>query len=62
MIFRTLIVTVLLGVATILVAKRIVKLPSKYERAPKVISSWRALDQGIDPTEDSNIDSGSSQP
>ena len=62
MIFRTLIVIVLLGAATFLVAKRIIKLPSKYERAPKVISSWRALDQGIDPTEDPDLENGSSQP
>lgn len=27
------------------------KLSSKYERGDRVISSWRSLDKGIDPTE-----------
>ena len=62
MIYRTLFVIVLLGAATFLVARKISKLPSKYERAPKVISSWSALDKGIDPTEDSNTDIDASQP
>lgn len=62
MIFKTLIVIVLLGTVAILLARKIIKLPGKYERAPKIISSWRALDQGIDPTEDSDTDIEASQP
>ena len=35
---------------TFYVVRRIVKLPSRYERRPKDLSPWNALDQGIDPT------------
>lgn len=28
------------------------KLSSRYERKPRVLNSWNALDKGIDPTED----------
>lgn len=27
-------------------------LSSRYERKPRVLNSWNALDKGIDPTED----------
>ncbi|MCX6430552.1 MAG: hypothetical protein NTX12_06265 [Actinobacteria bacterium] len=43
--------TVLLGIGLFFLIRRIVKLPSKYERKPKTLSAWSALDQGIDPTE-----------
>jgi hypothetical protein len=39
-----------LGVSFVLI-RRIVKLPSKYERKPVQLSSWASLDKGIDPTE-----------
>ena len=28
------------------------KISSRYERAPRKLNSWSALDNGIDPTED----------
>lgn len=31
---------------------RKVRLSARYERAPRELNSWSALDQGIDPTED----------
>lgn len=37
-------------VLTIYVVRRIVKLPSRYERRPKHLPPWNALDQGIDPS------------
>ena len=52
MIFRTILVIALLSAGTFLVVRRIIALPSKYERKPKIISSWSALDEGIDPTVD----------
>jgi len=30
--------------------RRISKLPSRYDRKPRHINSWQALDQGIDPS------------
>ena len=42
-------VVVMLLVA--LLGKRF-KLSSRYERKPRVLNSWNALDRGIDPTED----------
>lgn len=30
--------------------RRIIKLPSRYERKPKTLSPWSSLDHGIDPT------------
>ncbi len=32
------------------VVRAIFKLPSRYERSPKTLSPWNALDEGIDPT------------
>ena len=37
-------------VATFFIIRRIAKLPSRYERRPKNLSPWNALDQGIDPS------------
>jgi hypothetical protein len=31
---------------------RKIRLSARYERAPRELNSWSALDQGIDPTED----------
>lgn len=30
--------------------RRIVKLPSRYDRKPQTLSPWSALDHGIDPS------------
>ena len=35
----------------LLIAQRF-KISSRYERAPRELNSWSALDKGIDPTED----------
>jgi len=32
------------------VIRRIIKLPSRYERKPQVLSPWNSLDHGIDPS------------
>ena len=38
--------------AIVLLLARKFKISSRYERAPRVLNSWSALDKGIDPTED----------
>ncbi len=38
-----------------LLLSRSIKLSAKYERKPRKLSDWNSLDQGIDPTEDSEI-------
>ena len=38
--------------AIVLLLARKLKISSRYERAPRVLNSWSALDKGIDPTED----------
>jgi hypothetical protein len=35
----------------ILIGKRFKK-PSRYERTPRVLNSWNALDKGIDPSDE----------
>ena len=37
----------------VLISKRF-KLSSRYERKPRELNAWSALDHGIDPTIDSN--------
>jgi len=37
-------------IATFFIVRRIAKLPARYERRPKNLSPWNALDQGIDPS------------
>ncbi len=37
-------------VAFFFILKGIVRLPSRYERRPKNLSPWNALDEGIDPS------------
>lgn len=41
----------LIAVIAISLSRR-VRLASRYERAPKKLSTWNSLDKGIDPTED----------
>lgn len=43
-------ISVSLVALTFYIVRRIVKLPSRYERRPKDLSPWNALDQGIDPS------------
>jgi hypothetical protein len=51
MTLKILAAALLLGVSSFLVIRAIVNLPSKYERKPRALSSWNALDRGIDPTD-----------
>lgn len=48
------VIAISLLVLTFFVVRVIAKLPSRYERSPKDISPWNALDQGIDPTANEN--------
>jgi hypothetical protein len=41
--------------AIVLLLARKFKLSSRYERAPRQLNSWSALDKGIDPTEDQKL-------
>ena len=41
--------------AIVLLLARKFKISSRYERAPRVLNSWSALDKGIDPTEDQKL-------
>jgi hypothetical protein len=41
--------------ALVLLLARKFKLSSRYERAPRQLDSWSALDKGIDPTEDQKL-------
>ena len=36
----------------VILAGRKFKMSSRYERSPKTLNSWSALDKGIDPSED----------
>jgi hypothetical protein len=45
------IAAVIVLVLVLLLARKF-KLSSRYERAPRQLNSWSALDKGIDPTED----------
>jgi len=36
----------------VILAGRKLKLSSRYERSPKTLNSWSALDKGIDPSEE----------
>jgi hypothetical protein len=41
--------------AIVLLIARKFKISSRYERAPRQLNSWSALDKGIDPTEDHKL-------
>ena len=41
--------------ALVLLLARKFKLSTRYERAPRQLNSWSALDKGIDPTEDQKL-------
>ena len=42
---------VVVFVAVVLIGKKF-NLSSRYERKPRVLNSWNALDKGIDPTDE----------
>lgn len=37
-------------IALFFIVRAIINLPSRYERRPKNLSPWNALDEGIDPS------------
>lgn len=37
-------------IALFFIFRAIIKLPSRYERRPRNLSRWNALDEGIDPS------------
>jgi len=41
--------------ALVLLLARKFKISSRYERSPRVLNTWSALDKGIDPTEDQKL-------
>ena len=41
--------------AIVLLLARKFKISARYERAPRQLNSWAALDKGIDPTQDHKI-------
>jgi hypothetical protein len=41
----------LISILAISISRK-VRLASRYERAPKKLSTWNSLNKGIDPTED----------
>jgi hypothetical protein len=41
--------------AIVLLIARKFKISTRYERAPRQLNSWSALDKGIDPTEDHKL-------
>lgn len=48
--FKFLAIAISFLAVTSLIVWRILKLPSRYERRPKELSPWNALDVGIDPS------------
>jgi len=44
---------VVMGIVLLLARK--FKISSRYERAPRQLNSWTALDKGIDPTQDQKL-------
>jgi len=42
-------------IVIVLLITRKFKISSRYERAPRELNSWSALDKGIDPTEDQKL-------
>jgi hypothetical protein len=41
--------------AIVVLLARKFKISSRYERAPRQLNSWSALDKGIDPTQDEKL-------
>jgi hypothetical protein len=48
-----LLISAVIVISLTLLLSRSIKLSAKYERKPRKLSDWNSLDQGIDPTEDS---------
>lgn len=54
-----LLISAIIVIALTLTLSRSLKLSAKYERSPRKLSDWNSLDQGIDPTQDSDQSGGS---
>ena len=50
--YITIVGTAVVVMALVVLIGRKFNLSSRYERKPRVLNSWNALDKGIDPTED----------
>ena len=48
----TIIVSIVVALTFVLAIGRKFKISSRYERKPRTLNSWSALDKGIDPTEE----------
>ncbi len=48
-----LLISAVIVISLTLLLSRSLKLSAKYERKPRKLSDWNSLDQGIDPTDDS---------
>ena len=48
------IAAIVVMVIVLLLARKF-KISSRYERAPRQLNSWAALDKGIDPTQDDSV-------
>jgi len=49
-----LISVIIVTVLVVTLSKKL-KLSSRYERKPRELNTWSALDQGIDPTEEKSL-------
>jgi hypothetical protein len=52
--YLTIAVTAVAVMVLVVLIGRKFNLSSRYERKPRVLNSWNALDKGIDPTEDAH--------
>lgn len=48
--FEFIAITLMLVIVIFFIVRGIMRLPSRYERRPKNLSPWNALDEGIDPS------------
>jgi hypothetical protein len=52
--YLTIAVTAVVVMVFVVFIGRKFNLSSRFERKPRVLNSWNALDKGIDPTEDAH--------
>ena len=52
--YLTIAVTAVAVMVLVVLIGRKFNISSRYERKPRVLNSWNALDKGIDPTEDAH--------
>jgi len=48
---KILISLICVAVIAVILSRRL-RLSTRYERAPRILSQWNSLDNGIDPTEE----------